>query len=65
MFTKLNIMTTEDIEELFKSEVAKKDFKKRSGLDKQIVYNYRHRKTSIGTMLEVLHNLKAISIRKK
>jgi hypothetical protein len=59
-------MTTQQIEELFTIEVNKKDFKKRSGLDKQVVYNYRHRKQpSFGTMLEILLTLSVIQITLK
>ncbi|MEI6865782.1 hypothetical protein [Flavicella sp.] len=58
-------MDAQEIEKLFREEVAKKDFKKRSGLDKQKVYNYRHRTTKLATMLQVLFNLDAISIREK
>lgn len=58
-------MTLIEIEELFYNEVKKKDFKKRSGLDKQVVYNYRNRKKpTIGTMLEVLLLIGSIEVKK-
>ena len=58
-------MTLTQIEQLFKNEVAKKDFIKRSGFDKQVVYNYRNRKLpTLGTMLEVLFIVGAIKVNK-
>lgn len=58
-------MTLKEIEDLFKNEVNKKDFIKKSGLSKQVVYNYRKRPTlGVGVMIEVLYLIGAISISK-
>ena len=58
-------MTPTEIEELFKETVNKRDFTKRTGFDKQKVYNYRHRDLpSIGTQLDILLSLELISIKK-
>ena len=54
-------MTPTEIEELFKETVNKRDFTKRTGFDKQKVYNYRHRDLpSIGTQLDILLSLELI-----
>lgn len=53
-------MTQTEIEILFKQVVSDKGFSKASGYSKQLVYNYRHRKTSLGQQLEVLFNFGAI-----
>lgn len=58
-------MTPLQIEELFKETVNKRDFTKRTGFDKNKVYNYRHRALpSVGTQLEILLSLDLISIKK-
>jgi len=57
-------MTATEIENLFKKEVAKKNFTKKTGFDKQVVYNYRNRKLpTLGTMLEVLFIIGAIKVK--
>lgn len=58
-------MTPEEITALFKKEVAKKDFTKRSKIDRKSVYVYRNNNVSLGKMLEVLLILDCISIVKK
>jgi len=59
-------MTTQEIEELFYNVIEEDDFKKRSKLSKQVVYNYRHRQNpKIGTMLEILLTLRVIKITLK
>lgn len=56
-------MSPEEIKEKFNEVVARKDFIKRSGLSKHIVYHYRHKKQpSLGTVMEVLYNLDEIEI---
>ena len=58
-------MTPAEIELLFLLEVSKRSFTKQSGLDKQVVYNYRNRKApTLGTMLEVLLLIGAIKVIK-
>jgi hypothetical protein len=58
-------MKEEDIIALFKLEIEKKDFKEKSGVNKQQHYNYRNRITKIGLMLEILLKVGAIDITKK
>jgi hypothetical protein len=58
-------MTEEDIIALFKTEIEKKDFKEKSGANKQQHYNYRNRTTKIGLMIEILFKVGAIDITKK
>ncbi len=59
-------MTPGEITALFISEIFKKDFSKRSGIDRRNVYKYRNSTTiTIGTMLQVLYQLNAIEITKK
>lgn len=55
-------MTQIEIEKLFKEVIANKKFGKVSGLDRQTVYNLRHRKITFGTMLEVLFKMGEIKV---
>lgn len=58
-------MSTEEIIELFKIEIEKPDFTKKSGANRQQLYNYRNRTNKVGLMIEILHKVGAIEIKKK
>lgn len=58
-------MTTEEIEILFADTIAKKSFKKDSGLDKFKVYNYRNKPVSFALKLDLLYSMDLIKVSKK
>ncbi|MGJ8760399.1 MAG: hypothetical protein ACSHXA_07615 [Polaribacter sp.] len=58
-------MTEESIITLFKKEIEKPDFCKKTGATRQQLYNYRNRTTKIGLMIEILYKVDAIRITEK
>lgn len=58
-------MKEKQIKTLFIKEINNKDFSKKSGIDRRNVYKYRKEpNATIGTMLQVLYKVGAITVLK-
>ena len=59
-------MTHQEIEILFEKEAQKEDFRKKTGVSRQVWYNYKSRQNpKLGTMLEALLKCDVIKIIQK
>jgi len=61
------IMTKEEIILLFKEEVLKPDFRAKTGVSRQALYNYKRREipNKLGVIVELLMSCDAIEVIKK
>lgn len=57
-------MDAKQIEELFNEHIQNKISIKKTGLSRQIIYNYRNRNISIGTKIDFLFLADLITITK-